>query len=80
MTIEVTIKLYFQNKDRCEVFKSIKDLNPTFISEMFHINHTGYNLRNEIVSIAQLKYKKVMYGHKTFTYYGLHLWNKLPRN
>ena len=35
----------------CEVFKSINALNPKFIGEMFHINQTGYDLRNETILV-----------------------------
>ncbi len=46
---------------------------------MFHINQSGYDLRNETI-LVHPKFKKVMYGYKTFSYYGSHLWNKLPIN
>ncbi len=60
-------------------YPSLLNLNPKFIGEMFHINQTGYDLRNETI-LVQPKFKKVMYGYKTFSYYGSHLWNKLPIN
>ncbi len=40
-----------------------------FIDVMFHIHLRGYDLRNKII-LAQSKYKKVMYGYKTLTFYG----------
>ena len=63
----------------CEVFKSINDLNPSFVKEMFEVKETRYNLRSEMVMI-QPKYNKLTYGYRTFSYYGAHLWNKLPHN
>ena len=30
--------------------------------------------------MIQPKYNKLTYGYRTFSYYGAHLWNKLPHN
>ncbi len=51
-------------------FKCINELNLKFISEMLHINKTGYVLRNEII-LVQPKYNKVMYGYETFAFCGI---------
>ncbi len=63
----------------CEVFKSINELNSKFVYEMFNINQMWYDLRNETI-LVQPKYKNMIYGYKTYTYFGLHLWNTLPSN
>ena len=62
-----------------EVFKSLNGLNPQFMKELFKVNDISYGLRDETI-LTQPKFKKITYGYNTFSYYGAHLWNKLPRN
>ena len=61
----------------CEVFKSLNDLNPVFMKEMFQEKDTPYNLRDNQL-LLQPKFKKIKYGKNTFRYYGSHIWNSLP--
>lgn len=60
-----------------EVFKCIYNLNPEFMNEMFIVKESSINLRDPCILIVP-KFNKVMYGKKTFSYYGAHLWNLLP--
>ncbi len=60
-----------------EVFKSLHDLNPNFMKEMFNLKEMKYSLRDSNI-IYQPKFKKVTYGKNTFKYYGAHIWNLLP--
>ncbi len=60
-----------------EVFKSLHDLNPNFMKEMFNIKELKYSLRDSNI-IYQPKFEKVTYGENTFKYYGSHIWNLLP--
>lgn len=60
-----------------EVFKSLNNLNPTFMNEMFVTKETPYNLRDQNI-LDPPKFKKITYGKNTFSYYGSHLWNHLP--
>ncbi len=60
-----------------EVFKSLHDLNPHFMREMFNIKELKYSLRNSNF-IYQPKFEKVTYGKNTFKYYVVHIWNLLP--
>ena len=63
----------------CEVFKSLNQLNPNFMANMFTIKETGHNLRNQ-VPLIQPDFKKVRYGKNTFQYYANHIWNILPNS
>ncbi len=46
------------------------------VQEMFNVKETCYNLRDS--SLMYLPpFNKIMYGKKTFKYYGSHLWNLL---
>ncbi len=60
-----------------EVFKSLHNLNPTFMNQMFEVKTISYDLRNANV-LFQLKWQKVTYGKNTFKNYGTHIWNLLP--
>ncbi len=61
----------------CEVFKSLNDLNPTFMKEMFQEKEVKYELRDSNI-LVQPKFNKISYGRNTFQYYGSHIWNQLP--
>ncbi len=60
-----------------EVFKSLHDLNPNFMKEMFNIKELKYSIRDSNI-IDQPRFEKVTYGKNTFKYYGSHIWNLLP--
>ncbi len=48
---------------RTEVFKSLINLNPSFMKEMFNVKETCYNLRDS--SLMHLSsFNKIMYGKK----------------
>ncbi len=47
-----------------EVFKSLHDLNPNFMKEMFNIKELKYSLRDSNI-IYQPKFEKVTYGKNT---------------
>ncbi len=46
-----------------EVFKSLNNLNPSFIKEMFSVKETCYNLRDSSL-IYMPSFNKIMYGKK----------------
>ena len=62
-----------------EVFKSLNDLNPILMSEMFTVKDISYDLRDSNI-LLQPKFKKITYGKNTFKYYGSHIWNLLPKD
>ena len=61
----------------CEVFKSVKDLNPVFMKEMFCMKENVHNMRDNH-KLQMKKFKKIRYGKGSFSYYGAHIWNMLP--
>ncbi len=61
----------------CEVFKSLNDLNPIFMKDMFQEKEMKYDLRDNN-KLIQPKFNKITYGKNTFQYYGSHIWNQLP--
>ncbi len=63
----------------CEVFKSLNDLNPSFMKEMFEKKDVVYDLRNPHHLYRPI-FKKITYGKNTFKYYGSHIWNLLPND
>ena len=60
-----------------EVFKSLHDMNPAFMKDIFQQKDISYGLRDEVI-LNQPKFHKLSYGRNTFKYYGSHIWNLLP--
>ncbi len=60
-----------------EVFKSVNNLNPNFMNKMFQVKDITYDLRYSNI-LCQPKFNKIAYVKKTFSYYGIHIWNSLP--
>ena len=58
------------------VFKSIRQLNPKCISDLFEVKSLGYSLRNH-VKVLQPKRRTTTYGLRTVSYTGAKLWNDL---
>ena len=59
-----------------EVYKSIHNLNPECIRDMFEVKALEYSLRNP-VKVLQPKKRTTSYGLKTVSYTGAKLWNDL---
>jgi hypothetical protein len=60
-----------------EVFKCVNGLNPPYLNDLFEINNTGYNLRDNCL-LKQPKFNTKRHGFRSFRYYGSKLWNSLP--
>ncbi len=60
-----------------EDFKSLHDLNPNFMKEMFNIKELKYSPRDSNI-IYQPKFEKVTNSKNKIKYYGSHIWNLLP--
>ena len=58
----------------CEVFKSVKGLNPQSINDLFEFKEFDYALRN-CKRLYQPKKQKMTHGLRSFTYTGAKLWN-----
>ncbi len=56
-----------------DVFKSLHDLNPNFMKEVFNIKQIKYALRDSNI-IYQPKFEKVAYGKNTLKYYRSHIY------
>jgi hypothetical protein len=62
-----------------EVFKTLNDLNPIFMIELFDMKTLHHDLR-DTSRLLQPKFRTIRYGRNSFSYYGAHLWNLLPPN
>ena len=62
-----------------EIYKSINNINPTYMSEIFKLRKTrrvvrsNYKLNLDVPTINQ-----VSFGDKSLRYYGPKIWNSLP--
>ena len=61
------------------MFKTINDLTPHYLRELFESRSTGYNLRNSENTLFVPK-PSTNYGKRSFSYSGAVLWNELPQN
>ena len=63
---------------RTEMFKTINNLNPTFMNEIFLQRSAAYNLRNTNTFMVP-KVHTVNYGTETVQYRGQRIWLSLPQ-
>ena len=61
-----------------EMFKTINNLNPSFMSEIFLQRDPPYNLRNTNTFLLP-RIHTVNYGTKTVRYRGQRIWHSLPQ-
>ena len=60
-----------------EVFKSLKNINPVYLKELFHHQIQPYSLRDPY-PLIQEKRNTTTFGLRSFVYLGSKLWNNLP--
>ena len=60
-----------------EVYKTLHDLNPVFMKEIFCLKQYNYHMRNK--SLDYENPRTVTYGLQTFEYKATQLWNSIPR-
>ena len=61
------------------MFKIQTDASPDYLKDFILQKKTNFNLRNEnVLSIP--KFKTIMYGQRSFRYYGLFYWNELLKH
>ena len=60
-----------------EIYKSLHNLNPVFMKNVFCLKQQKYSLRNQ--SLMYPNPRTVSYGLETFGYRGSQLWHNLPR-
>ena len=63
----------------CEVFKSVNNLNPKFMQEIFKPKTVSYNLRNQDLMSLPLA-SSMRFGTQSFIFRGSLLWNQVPQN
>ena len=76
--LETTTML--QSRHNCilsEVFKSLKQMNPTYIQNLFSIKDNHYSMRDSLL-LVQPKKETTNFGLRTISYLGSRLWNELP--
>ncbi len=61
------------------MLKTVNDLTPHYLRELFHSRSTGYNLRNSENTLFVPK-PRTNYGKRSFSYSGAVLWIELPQN
>ena len=59
------------------IYKSVKNLNPVFMKDLFHLKQQKYLFRNQ--SLFYPNPSSVTYGLETFGYRGSQIWHNLPR-
>ena len=60
-----------------EVFKSLNDLNPSYMKELLATKPRHYEFRDPLI-LKQPVVKTSTYGLRSFSYYGAKIWNLLP--
>ena len=61
----------------CEVYKTLHNLNPSFMQTLFKVKSIRYSLRNQnLLSIPAAKSQR--FGTQSFLFRGSLLWNTLP--
>ena len=61
-----------------EIYKTINDMNPFFIAEVFVTNVVPYNLRGS-TNLVLPKARAKLYGIDTVRFVGQKLWQTLPK-
>ena len=60
-----------------EMYKCIKETNPTYLNDLFCEQTSDYELRDSS-RLIQPKFNTSKFGFKSFRYFGAKLWNVLP--
>ena len=62
-----------------EIYKTLNDLNPSYMKEIFHLNDRRENSRRPN-NILIPKIKAYTYGENSLNFVGPKIWNSLPEN
>ena len=64
---------------RVEIFKTLNNLNPSFMIEIFSLRQTDRPVRKKYkLNLDIPSYNQVTFGRKTLTFFGPKAWNSLP--
>ena len=62
-----------------EHFKTLNNLNPSFMKEIFSLRQTDRPVREKYkLNLHIPSYSQVAFGHKALTFFGPKTWNSLP--
>ena len=62
-----------------EIYKSISNINPSFMKQIFQLRETNRTVRNQYrLNLCVPKVNQVSYGEKSLRFYGPKIWNSLP--
>ena len=62
-----------------EIFKTLNDINPSFIKHIFELRMTSRPTREKYeLNLEILKSNQVIFGTKSLKYLGPEVWNSLP--
>ena len=59
-----------------EIYKTLNNLNPTFMKEIFYLKEHHYSTRNQ--GLAYPNPRSVAYGLESFGYKASQMWSKIP--
>ena len=61
-----------------EIYKTISNINPSFIKQIFQLRDPNRTVRNQYkLNLNVPKVNQVSYGEKSLRYYGPKIWNSL---
>ena len=62
-----------------EIYKSINNINPSFMKQIFLLRETNRKVRNQYkLNLSVPKVNQVSYGGKGLIFYGPKIWSSLP--
>ena len=69
-------------KVACMCFSAINGSGPAYLSELLHVYTPSRTLRSssDIRMLEIQQYKRKIHGFRTFSCFGLHIWNSLPQD
>ena len=81
LTIDASFCIHIINLQvlMTEIYKTINNLNPAFMSTIFKEKKTSYQLRNNnLLKIP--KPSSTKFGYRSISFRGAIMWNKLPES
>ena len=62
-----------------EIYKTINNLNPSFMKQIFELRETNRNVREKYrLNLNIPNYNQVTFGKKSLRIFGPKIWNSLP--
>ena len=62
-----------------EIYKTINNLNPSFIKQFFELRETNKKIREKYrLNLNISNYNQVTFGKKSLRIFGQKIWNSLP--